>query len=43
MKIIKITILLAAMAFGQFAVAQDEPKGKEKILLLKIIDHGLNR
>ena len=31
MKTIKITILLAAMAFGQFAIAQDERKEKEKI------------
>ena len=31
MKTIKITIMLAAMALGQFTIAQDEPKGKEKI------------
>ena len=31
MKIIKITLLLASMAFGLSAVAQDKPKGKDKI------------
>ena len=31
MKRITITILVAAMALGQFAVAQDKTKGKEKI------------
>ena len=29
MKRITITILVAAMALGQFAVAQDKTKGKE--------------
>lgn len=36
MKIIKTTIILAAMAFGQFAVAQDEPKGRKSTLLSKL-------
>ena len=31
MKIIKIALLLSSMAFGLFAVAQDKPKGKDKI------------
>jgi hypothetical protein len=31
MKTVKITLILAAMAVGQFAVAQDKAQGKEKI------------
>ena len=31
MKTIKITIIIVAIAFGQFTIAQDKPKGKEKI------------